>query len=98
MKHLNLYARFSAKAFWIVLIAVLAAGVALAPSRIAAQESAPAAAKSEPAAAATGTAKPEAPKAEENETDKFRHTALVTAALLWFAWKGRARKIGAPVS
>jgi F-type H+-transporting ATPase subunit b len=80
LKHLNLYARFSAKALWFVLIAVLAAGVAIAPSRIAAQESAPAAAKSEPAAAATGTAKPEAAKSEENETDKFRHTALVTAA------------------
>jgi F-type H+-transporting ATPase subunit b len=79
LKYLNLHARFSAKAFWIVLIAVVAAGVAIAPSRIAAQEPA-AAAKSEPAAAATGTAKPEAAKTEENQTDKFRHTALVTAS------------------
>jgi F-type H+-transporting ATPase subunit b len=80
LKHLNLHVRFSSRAFWFVLIAVLATGVAIAPSRIVAQESAPAAAKSEPAAAATGTAKPEAAKSEENETDKFRHTALVTAA------------------
>jgi len=44
-----------------------------------AQDSAPAA-NSEPAAAATGSAKPEAAKSEENETDKFRHTALITAS------------------
>jgi F-type H+-transporting ATPase subunit b len=79
LKYLNLHARFSARAFWFVLFAALAAGVAIAPSRIVAQDSAPAA-NSEPAAAATGSAKPEAAKSEENETDKFRHTALITAS------------------
>jgi F-type H+-transporting ATPase subunit b len=68
------------KALWFVFLAALAAGVAMAPARIAAQQAAPAV-QSEPAAASPATAKTEqAPKSEGDENDKFRHTALVTAA------------------
>lgn len=68
-----------------MFLAALAAGVAIAPARIAAQQAAPAA-QSEPAAATPATAQPaaakteQAPKSEGDENDKFRHTALVTAA------------------
>jgi F-type H+-transporting ATPase subunit b len=83
LKHLISQSRYSAKAFCFVLFAVLAAGVAIAPTWAAAQESAPAA-KSEPAAGGTAqpeAAKPEqAAKSEEESTNEFRHTAVVTAA------------------
>jgi len=61
------------------LLAALVAVVAVAPFRLAAQDSAPAA-SSQPAAAAAETAKPEPAKAEEEDNNIYRHTALVEAA------------------
>jgi F-type H+-transporting ATPase subunit b len=62
-----------------VSLAVFAAGLNLAPLRLAAQETAPAAI-SQPAAAASETAKPEAAKSEEEDNNIYRHTPLVTSA------------------
>ena len=61
------------------MLAALVAVVAVAPFRLAAQDSAPAA-SSQPAAAAAETAKPEPAKAEEEDNNIYRHTALVEAA------------------
>jgi F-type H+-transporting ATPase subunit b len=79
LKYSTPHARFSAKVLWILFLAVLAAGVASAPFRLAAQQSAPAAA-AQPTTAATETAKPEAAKSEEEANNVYRHTALVKAA------------------
>jgi F-type H+-transporting ATPase subunit b len=70
--------RFSAKIFWVVLLAVLAAGVAYAPLKLTAQEPAPAA-NAKPTAEVPEAAKPEAAKSEEEANNVYRHTALVTA-------------------
>ena len=78
MKHSTLSVRFSAKIFSILFPAILAAGVAYAPLRLAAQETAPAA-DAKPLAAAPEAAKPEAAKSEEEANNVYRHTALVTA-------------------
>ena len=67
----TLQARFSARIFWIVFLAALAAGVAIAPLRLAAQDSAPAA-NSQSAAVANQAAKPEAGKSEEEQNNAFR--------------------------
>jgi F-type H+-transporting ATPase subunit b len=70
----------------ILFLAVLAAGVAIAPFRIAAQEQAVPAKSSTasqvPAAQAPTNEKanPESAKSEQNETNQFRHTAIVRAA------------------
>jgi F-type H+-transporting ATPase subunit b len=77
LKQSALPSRFSARILWIASLAVLAAGVAIAPLRLAAQEPATG---SQPSAAAQETAKPGAAKTEEDENDVYRHTALVTAA------------------
>jgi len=67
----------------ILFLTVLAAGVAIAPFCMAAQEKA-APVKSTPAPAqqaqANGEANPEAAKTEQEESNQFRHTALVKAA------------------
>jgi F-type H+-transporting ATPase subunit b len=78
LRDLNLKARFSNRVLGFVFLAVLAAGVAAAPYRLAAQESAQAS-EPQPAAQAQDQAKPEAAKAEESE-NRFRHTPLVQAA------------------
>lgn len=78
MKHSTLSVRFSAKIFSILFLAVLAAGIAYAPFRLAAQETAPAA-SSQPTAGAGETAKPEPAKSEEEANNVYRHTPLVTA-------------------
>jgi F-type H+-transporting ATPase subunit b len=72
------HSRYSGRIYWFTLLILLAAGVAAAPfHRAAAQEpSKPA----QPAAQSDDTAKPEAAKPEESETDKFRHSSLVKAA------------------
>jgi len=63
---------FGFRTFQFLFFAVLAAGVAIAPLRIAAQDSAPAA-KSQPAAAAGGTANPQpAQSEEEQQSNAFR--------------------------
>ena len=65
---------------------MLAAGGAAAPFQIAAQQQAaptqpqPTGQSSAAPVQTSDTAKPEAAKPEENETDKFRHNPLVTAA------------------
>jgi F-type H+-transporting ATPase subunit b len=70
----------------ILFLAALTAGVAIAPFRIAAQEQAVPAESSTasqvPAAQAPTNekAKPEAAKSEQDETNQFRHTAIVRAA------------------
>lgn len=79
MNYSSLHSRFSAKILWFALLAALVAVVAVAPFRLAAQDSAPAA-SSQPAAAAAETAKPEPAKAEEEDNNIYRHTALVEAA------------------
>jgi F-type H+-transporting ATPase subunit b len=79
LKYSTPYARFSTKILCFAFLAVLAAGVAFAPLKLAAQNPAPAAA-SQLAAAASQSAKPEAAKTEEEANNVYRHTALVTAA------------------
>jgi len=78
LKHLTLNARFTAGILGFAILAVLAAGAAMAPARLAAQE-APAA-SSQPAAASTDATKPEAAKSDEEDTNVYRHTPLVAAA------------------
>ncbi len=72
-----LHSRFSARIVWLAFLAVLAAGVAVAPLKLAAQESAPAANQAPAASASNDAAKPEAPKSEEESNDVYRHTPLV---------------------
>jgi F-type H+-transporting ATPase subunit b len=67
----TLLAGFSAPIFWIIFLAVLAVGVAVAPLRLAAQDSAPAA-NSQPATTANEAAKPDAPRSEEEQNNAFR--------------------------
>jgi F-type H+-transporting ATPase subunit b len=67
----TLEAGFSARIFWIVFLAALAAGVAVAPLRLAAQDAAPAS-TSQSAAAANEAAKPDAPRSEEEQNNAFR--------------------------
>jgi len=74
----KLNARFSALVFRIAILAMLAAGAAVAPFRTAAQAPA-SAARPEPAAAAKGGSQPEAAKPEEGE-DVYRHSGLVKSA------------------
>ena len=77
MRHSTPQWRFSARVFGFrvfqfLFFAVLAAGVAIAPLRIAAQDSAPAA-KSQPAAVASETASPQpAQSDEEQQSNAFR--------------------------
>jgi F-type H+-transporting ATPase subunit b len=71
LKHsrsLTLQAGFSGRVFWIVFLAALAAGVAVAPLRLAAQDSAPA----QPAVAANEAAKPDSARSEEEQNNAFR--------------------------
>jgi F-type H+-transporting ATPase subunit b len=63
--------RFSARIFWIASLAALTASVAVAPLRLAAQDSTPVT-SSQPAAAAGEAAKPEAAKSEEEQNNAFR--------------------------
>jgi F-type H+-transporting ATPase subunit b len=79
LRNLTSNARFSARILWIASLAVLAAGLAIAPLRMAAQEPAPAAG-SQPAASSAESAKPEPAKSEEESNNVYRHTPLVTAA------------------
>jgi F-type H+-transporting ATPase subunit b len=75
LKHLRPQSRLSNRVFWFVFLAVIAAGVASAPLRIAAQQSASAKSASQgPAAqsAAADSAKPEAAsKPEQSEEDGY---------------------------
>jgi len=73
LKHSSLSFRLSARAFQIALLAVLAAGTALIPFRLAAQESAP-------AQSATGEQAKPAESPEEAQSNAFRHTGLVLSA------------------
>ncbi len=77
--HVRLSARiFSARTFGFVLFAVLAAGIAATPFRLAAQEPAPAA--SAQSSTATGTtAQPVPAKQEQDDDNIYRHTPLVSA-------------------
>ena len=71
MRNLTSNARFSAKILWIASLAVLAAGLAIVPLRMAAQGPAPAAG-SQPVSAAAQPAKTEVPKSEEEkQTEGF---------------------------
>ncbi len=80
LKHLTSHSAFSTKALWFVFLAALAAGVAIAPARIASPASRPRSPSPNPprrpqllrrpAAAKTE----QAPKSEGDENDKFRHT------------------------
>lgn len=103
LAHSNSHPRFSIQViefrfFRFLFFTLMAAGFAIAPFRIAAQEAAPAT-QSQPAAAASETAKPEAAQSEdEQQNNAFRlegpvvkwtaktfHTSLETAATL-FEW------------
>lgn len=75
MRYSTSYSYFSARIFRFAILAVLAAGVAVGPLRLAPQDSAPGS-KSAPAAAGE-TAKPESAKSEEESTDQYRLTPLV---------------------
>jgi F-type H+-transporting ATPase subunit b len=66
-------ARFSATLFRIALLALLAAGGAFAPCRLAAQGSAP-------AAQSTEAARPEAAKSQEEQNNTFRLTGPIVKA------------------
>jgi F-type H+-transporting ATPase subunit b len=73
LKQSKLQSRFSARLLWFAFLAVLAAGVAVAPfgmARLSAQEPAAASQTSE-------TARPEPAKSEEEDNNVYRHTALV---------------------
>ena len=64
-------ARVSNRVLWFAFLVALAAGVAAAPFRIAAQESA-SAAKSETVSSAQDTAKPDAGQSQEEQNNAFR--------------------------
>ena len=84
MKYPTLHSSSSSKALGFVFFAVLVAGLAIAPCRMTAQQSAPAAA-SAAVPATTGAAKPEAakteqaPKSDDEDTNKYRYTSTVQA-------------------
>ena len=76
-------ARFSIQVLRILFLTVLAAGMAIAPFRIAAQNAAaPGMSTTAPAAQAQANSEtnPESAKSEQEETNQFRYTALVRAA------------------
>ncbi len=82
MKYSIPYSRFSVRILGIAFLAILAAGVAVAPHRIAAQEAAPAvqpatAAASQEAAKPEAAKSKEAPKSEEEENNKYLHAPVV---------------------
>ena len=65
----SLSQRSSLRVFSFLFLAILAVGLAIAPSRLAAQESAPAAGSQ---VASANTAAPEAPKSQEEQNNAFR--------------------------
>lgn len=67
------------RAFWFAFLTVLAAGIAIAPFKLAAQEPAPVA-NSAPAATSTEAGRPEGAKSEEENNDVYRHTPIVASA------------------
>ena len=81
MKYSTVQARFCSRIFGFAFLIALTAGITAAPCKLAAQQPAPAAQSAPaPEAQAKDTAKPEAAKQEGNETDQFRHSAMVQAA------------------
>jgi F-type H+-transporting ATPase subunit b len=79
LKYSNPHSSSCPRVSCFALLAVLAAGVAVAPFRLVAQESAPVA-NSAPVATPNETAKPEAAKSEEENNDVYRHTPIVASA------------------
>lgn len=86
MKYLDLQSRFSARALWFVLLAVMAAGVATVPLHVAAQQPTPATQPASVSAtqgtSAPGVAQSEAetevtPKDEKEELNVYRHAPIV---------------------
>lgn len=80
MKYSNSVSRFSARIFGFVFLAVLSAGVAAVPARLAAQESAPTAqssTNSDNRVAAPGSIPGRAELSEKEENNIYRHTELV---------------------
>jgi F-type H+-transporting ATPase subunit b len=69
LKYCSSQLRFSHRAFGFLFLAVLAAGVAVAPLRLAAQEAAVA---GTPTAAAPNSTAPDAPKTQEEQNNVFR--------------------------
>jgi F-type H+-transporting ATPase subunit b len=84
LKYPILHSRISSKALGFVFFAVLVSGLAIAPSRLAAQQSAPAA-TSAAVPATTDTARPDAakagqaPKSDDDDINKYRLTPTVQA-------------------
>ena len=83
MKLSNVTSQLTAKALWLVSLAVLVVTVASGPLQLHAQQAVPAAASATAPQAAEG-AKPEAAgkegNQEEEQTEQFRHSSLVKAA------------------
>jgi F-type H+-transporting ATPase subunit b len=81
LAYLTLQPRFTKRVSWVAVIAFLAAGLAIAPHRVFAQQTAPAT-TSQPAADVTPAKAHESAEkeADEEATKEFRHNSLVKSA------------------